>query len=112
VADYYLVKEAPGPAWDHARGRRAQDGWDEHAAFMDALTEEGIVVLGGPVGEGDGEDVLLVVDVESEAEIRSRLADDPWVDDLLTIKSVEPWSVWLRAPGAASDSPSSPPRRA
>jgi uncharacterized protein YciI len=64
---------------------------------MDALTAEGVVILGGPVGEGDGEDVLLVVDVESEAAIRARLADDPWGDDMLTTRSVEPWSVWLRA---------------
>jgi uncharacterized protein len=99
VADYFLVKQARGPAWDHSRGRRDQNGWDEHAAFMDALTDEGVVVLGGPVGEGDGEDVLLVVDVESEAAIRSRLAEDPWAKDMLTVESVEPWSVWLR--GAA-----------
>jgi uncharacterized protein len=97
VADYYLVKEVPGPAWDHARRRREQDGWDEHAAFMDALTEEGIVILGGPVGEGEGDYVLLVVDVESEEAIRARLADDPWMNSVLTIESVEPWSVLLRA---------------
>ena len=63
---------------------------------MNALAEEGVVVLGGPVGEGDGDDALLVVDMESEAAIRARLAEDPWADDMLTIKSVEPWSVWLR----------------
>jgi uncharacterized protein YciI len=97
VADYFLVRLARGPAWDHARRRRDQEGWDEHAAFMDALTAEGIVILGGPVGEGEGEDVLLVVDVESEEAIRSRLADDPWANDMLTIETVEPWSVWLRA---------------
>lgn len=65
---------------------------------MDSLVEEGVVILGAPVGEGDGEDVLLVVSVESEAAIRARLADDPWGNDMLTTKSVEPWSVWLRAP--------------
>ena len=63
---------------------------------MDALTEEGVIILGGPVGEGDGNDVVLVVDVESEAAIRARLADDPWSSDMLAIASVEPWSVWLR----------------
>jgi hypothetical protein len=47
--------------------------------------------------EGDGEDTLLLVEVESEAAIRSRLADDPWGNEMLTIMSVEPWSVWLRA---------------
>ena len=96
MADYFLVTHAKGPAWDHARGRREQRGWDEHAAFMDALAEEGVVLLGGPVGEGDGEVTLLVVDVESEAAIRRRLADDPWMDTVLSIASVEPWSVWLR----------------
>jgi uncharacterized protein YciI len=100
VADYLLVKLARGPAWDHARRRREQDGWDEHAAFMDALTDEGVVVLGGPVGEGDGEDVLLIVDADSEVAIRARLAEDPWADDMLKVESVEPWSVWLR--GAAA----------
>ena len=97
MADNYLVERAKGPAWDHSRGRREQDGWDAHAAFMDALAEEGVVLLGGPMGEGDGENALLIVDAESEAEIRARLAEDPWTDDMLTIESVKPWSVWLRA---------------
>jgi uncharacterized protein len=97
VADYFLVEHAKGPAWDHSRGRREQDGWDAHAAFMDTLAEEGLVILGGPIGEGDGENALLIVDAESEAEIRARLAEDPWKDDMLTIESVKPWSVWLRA---------------
>jgi hypothetical protein len=77
VADCYLVERAKGPAWDHSRGRREQAEWDEHAAFMDALAEEGFVVLGGPIGEGDGEDVLLVVDAAGEATLHARLAEIP-----------------------------------
>jgi uncharacterized protein YciI len=96
VADYYLVTQEWGPAWDSSRARREQAGWDEHAAFMDALVEEGAIVLGGPIGEGDGDDVLLVFDMEGEAAIRARLGQDPWAGTLLAIKSVEPWSVWLR----------------
>jgi uncharacterized protein len=98
MADYFLVKRVPGPAWDHGRLRREQDGWGEHAAFMDALAEEGVVVLGGPVGEGDGNYALQVMDAKDEAEIRARLADDPWGEDMLLTESIEPWSVWLRAP--------------
>ncbi|MDQ3576939.1 MAG: YciI family protein [Actinomycetota bacterium] len=101
MADYFLVRLARGAAWDHSLRRREQAGWEEHAAFMDLLVDEGVVVLGGPVGEGDGEDSLLVVDLDNEAGIRDRLAEDPWVDQLLTIKSIEPWSVWLRAPGGS-----------
>lgn len=98
VADYYLVERAKGPAWDHSLGRREQAGWDEHAAFMDALAEEGFVVLGGPIGEGEGENALLIIDAQDEATIRTRLAGDPWSDDLLRTESIRPWSVWLRAP--------------
>jgi uncharacterized protein YciI len=97
-ADYWLVEHARGPAWDDSRRRREQAGWDEHAAFMDALAEEGFVALGGPVGEGDGDYALLVVNASAEAEVRARLVDDPWADSVLTIASVKPWSVWLRAP--------------
>jgi uncharacterized protein YciI len=96
MTDYFLVEHLRGPAWDVSRRRREQAGWDEHAAFMDGLAEEGVVVLGGPVGDVDGEKALLVCRVESEAEIRRRLAADPWADTVLTVGSVEPWTVWLR----------------
>ena len=65
---------------------------------MDALVEEGFVVLGGPIG--DGENVLLVIDADDEATIRTRLAEDPWLDAVLRIESIKPWSVWLRASSA------------
>jgi uncharacterized protein len=96
VADYFLVEQAKGPAWDHSRGRREQDGWDEHAAFMDGLVERGFVVLGGPIGEGDGENVLLVVDAPDEEAVRAGFAADPWLDGTLEIVSVRPWQTWLR----------------
>ena len=64
MADLYLVKLARGPDWDHARHRREQDGWGEHAAFMDGLVDEGFIVLGGPLGDEDGEHTLHVVDAE------------------------------------------------
>jgi uncharacterized protein YciI len=102
MADYYLVEEAKGPTWDQARGRREQAGWDEHAAFMEALAEEGFAILAGPIGEGDGETVLLVVAAPDEAAVRARLAQDPWLEGVLTIASIRPWSVWLRASGAPS----------
>ena len=101
MANYFLVERGKGPAWDHDRGRREQDGWEEHAAFMDALAEEGFIVLGGPISAGSSEDALLIVDAQDEETLRARLADDPWPQELLTIESIRPWSVWLRA----SDSP-------
>src|SRR3954470_5696378 len=97
---YFLVKRAHGPSWDDARLRREQDGWDEHAAFMDALVERGFVVLGGPVGEGDGHSTLIVVDAGDEAEGRGAFGGDPWGEDILATASVEPWTIFLRrSPG-------------
>jgi uncharacterized protein YciI len=96
MADYFLVEQAKGPAWDHSRGRREQSGWKEHAAFMDGLVERGFVVLGGPIGEGDGENVLLVVDAPDEDAVRAGFAEDPWLDGMLEIVSVRPWQTWLR----------------
>src|SRR3954467_15083700 len=68
----FAVTMEKGPAWDGSRARREQDGWDEHAAFMDRLVDEGFVLLGGPLG--DGERVLLGVEAADEAEARGRLA--------------------------------------
>jgi hypothetical protein len=40
----------------------------------------------------------VVFDATSDAEVRARLAEDPWADGRLVVESVEPWSVWLRSP--------------
>jgi uncharacterized protein YciI len=94
---YFLVKRAHGTSWDSSRMRREQQGGDEHAAFMDELVSEGFIVLGGPVGEGDGHSALLVVEADSEAKVRERLADDPWGEDMLATDSIEPWTIFLGA---------------
>ena len=74
---------------------REQEGWEQHAAFMDGLADEGFIVLGGPLGEDDR--ALHVIDAESEGEIDERLAEDPWSDEFLVIASIEPWMVLLEA---------------
>jgi hypothetical protein len=30
-----------------------QAAWGQHAAFMDGLVEDGFIILGGPVGQGE-----------------------------------------------------------
>ena len=83
-----------GPSWDPARSRREQQGWTGHAAFMDRLVDEGFVLLGGPIG--DGEEILLAVEAASEDAVRSRLGADPWAPaGLLGIGRIRPWTVWL-----------------
>jgi uncharacterized protein len=91
----FLVSEEHGGPWDWSKGLREQEGWDEHAAFMDALAEDGFVVLAGPLDE---KDVLLVVDAGSEEALRERFAADPWIENgMLTITSVRPWTVLLES---------------
>ncbi|MGZ4481513.1 MAG: YciI family protein [Gaiellales bacterium] len=108
---WFAVIRERGAGWDRSRVMRRQDRWDEHAQFMEALADEGFVVLGGPLG--DGEQTLLIVDAEREQEIVDRLAHDPWTPmGLLRIARVERWEVLLRGPGvisrldAGSDRPS------
>jgi hypothetical protein len=61
---------------------------------MDSLVDDGFVVLGGPVG--DGREILHVIDAPSETAVRERLAEDNWHrNGMLTITSIEPWTVLL-----------------
>ncbi len=82
-----------GSAWEQSKPLEEQEMWPEHADLMDALVEEGLIVLGGPIG--DGHTVLLVFDAEPDT-IRERLATDPWHErDLLYIEQIEPWQIRL-----------------
>jgi hypothetical protein len=68
----FTVTRAKGPNWDHARGIREQQAWEEHAAFADGLVDRGIVILGGPISSGSDDDVvLLAVNAVVEQEARS-----------------------------------------
>jgi uncharacterized protein YciI len=97
---YHLVRLECGPTWDVSRPRREQAGWAEHATYMNRLTDHGVVVLGGPVGDVDTGDAVLVVEAYDQAAVLALLAGDPWLGSVLSIKSVEPWTIWLRAAAA------------
>jgi hypothetical protein len=69
---FLVVVRRSGPEWDRSKPLEEQSGWDEHAAFMDGLVDDGVVVLGGPLS--DEERVAHAVQAESE--------DDPSQSDL------------------------------
>ena len=99
---FVVIREA-GPRWDYSKPLREQAAWREHAEFMDALEEEGFVVLGGPLAGGPT--TLLVVSAASDSEIRGRLDDDPWTPmELLRLASVEPWEILLGRESIAAGS--------
>jgi len=94
--NHYVVRNIRGPAWDPTRPLQEQALWEQHAAFMDALTAEGFVVLGGPLGGTVG--ALLIVSADSEETVRSRLSPDPWYKSgHLEMGSVESWMILLNA---------------
>ena len=94
VVANFAVRLIHGPGWDPSRQIRDQDGWDDHAAFMDELVDDGFIILGGPVG--NGEQTLHVVEAADENDVRTRFARDPWASaGLLQVGTIEPWALWL-----------------
>jgi uncharacterized protein YciI len=90
----FIVMSAAGSNRDHSQDTRDQPYWDEHAAFIDNLVDEGFIMLGGPLPDEGG--AALVVRANSEAEVRDRLGHDPWyVHEILTLQSARRWDIFI-----------------
>ena len=94
---FLVLLRRSGPAWDRSRPMEEQADWLPHAAFMDALVDDGFLVLGGPLA--DEERVAHVVEAESEEAGRATLARDPWSETHLVIDAIEPWTIRLDGRG-------------
>lgn len=97
---YFVVTREAGPAWTDGKGITEQPAVSDHAAFMNALADQGFVLYGGPLAGTEQGRVraLLIVNADSEAEIRRRLADDPWAStEQLQTVSIETWNVFVGA---------------
>ncbi len=90
---FHVVIHRSGPEWDASRPLEEQSGWDEHAAFMDGLVDDGFIVLGGPLA--DEHRVVHAVEAESEDAIRATLARDPWSETHLRVDTIDPWTIRL-----------------
>jgi uncharacterized protein YciI len=90
---FHVVLTRSGPEWDPSRPLEEQSGWPAHASFMDALVDDGFIVLGGPLA--DEHHVVHVVEAESEEAIRARLARDPWSESHLRVESIDRWTIRL-----------------
>ena len=93
MAMFLVLLRRAGPEWDRSKPMEEQSGWDEHAEFMEDLVDRGLIVLGGPLS--DEHRVVHVMEAESEDEIRSTLARDPWSETHLVVDSIEPWTIRL-----------------
>src|SRR4051795_8508636 len=88
---FLVILRQSGPEFDRARPLEEQSGWDEHAAYMDALVDDGFIVLGGPLA--DEVRTAHAVEAESEAAIRATFARDPWSGTHLLVDSIDPWTI-------------------
>jgi len=92
----FLVELPNGPAWDPARGLREQPLWDEHAAFVDRLHEQGAIQFAGRLADGSG--AITVVEAESADALRRLFGDDPWLETgTLALGAVRGWELYLDA---------------
>jgi len=88
----FVVFRERGPAWDWSREMREQDGWEGHAAFMEALVDAGFILLGGMLAD---ERAMHIVVAESEDAVRARFREDPWPEDVLNVATVTSWEILL-----------------
>jgi len=96
----FAVTREAGPAWIDGKGAFEQPGASDHAAFMNTLANEGLVLFAGPLaGSEQGRiRVLLIADAPSEADVHRRFADDPWASTKhLVTARVEPWKLFVGA---------------
>jgi uncharacterized protein YciI len=101
MAMFLVGVRQSGPEWVTSKPMEEQSRWDAHASFMDGLTDDGFIVLGGPLS-GPGGRVAHAVEAESEEHVRATLARDPWSETHLRIVSIEPWTIRLDGRAAAT----------
>jgi uncharacterized protein YciI len=96
----FLAISSAGPNRDSSKGTREQPFWDEHAAFIDRLVDEGFILMGGPLVDEAGMPygALLIVRAEDQNEVREKLKNDPWfMRGILKLESVKRWEIFIDA---------------
>src|SRR3954451_15633097 len=95
MAIFLVIRTQTGPRWDASKPMEEQTLWPEHVEYMDALTERGFFLFGGPSSYPR---VPFAVCADGEEELRAELARDPWHESHLVIESIEPATIRLRSP--------------
>ena len=89
-----VVRVTAGPAWADGGPPEAQPGWDEHAAFVDELVEQGTFVMGGPLNDYSGS--LVILEGITRDEARALMEKDPFVcNGVFVIEDIKEWTVYV-----------------
>jgi uncharacterized protein len=94
----FVVISSAGPNREPSKGTREQPFWDEHAAFIDQVVEEGFLSMGGPLVDQDGlpQGALLIVNAQDENEVTQKLKNDPWFQrGILKLESIKRWQIFI-----------------
>ena len=90
----YVIRVERGGPWDWSRDMREQEGWDDHATYMEGIADEGFLLMVGPL-EG-GRETMWIVEADSEETIRRQMAEDPWAaNGMLRPVRIERWEVLI-----------------
>ncbi len=91
---HFVVLNEQGPGWILGTPMRGQAQWTEHAQFVNRLVKDRFILLAGPLPARPSHTALLIVQGNTESEVRTTLADDPWLrSGILVIRSIEPWEI-------------------
>ncbi|PWU20800.1 MAG: hypothetical protein C5B50_03120 [Verrucomicrobia bacterium] len=94
MSTFFLVFRKPGPSWVRGVPTRQQPLWDEHAAFIDPIFEQGHIVMAGPYA--DWSRALIIVKAENAEEAVAMFRGDPWERaGILVLDEVVEWNVFL-----------------
>ena len=94
----FVVISSVGPHRDPSKPTREQPFWDEHAAFIDQLVEDGFISMGGPLVDRDSlpQGALLIVNAQDENEVAEKLKNDPWFQrGILKPESIKRWEIFI-----------------
>ncbi len=92
----FMVTRSQSLGWKTELPLEEQNGWAEHAQFMNHLETTGFVVAGGPL-EGTPYTVLAVR-AGNEAEAQAKFRADPWEEArLVETTRIAAWDLRLGA---------------
>jgi uncharacterized protein YciI len=88
-----VLRLGPGPTWKSGRPED-QPGWNDHARFVDDLTDRGHFVMGGPWTNRLGS--MSVWEGMDADEVRGVMEGDPFLQNgVFVIEDVADWTVYV-----------------
>ncbi len=97
--EHFVLRLERGGPWDWDRDMREQEGWDEHARFMDDLVDLRLRSSSAARSKTAARRCTSSRRTSEEA-VRERLATDPWAAiGMLRPVSIERWTIVLDGRG-------------